>query len=455
MRGVPKTREDRMASENGSFQAGVAITDITPPVGIPLVGFAGRGPSIGTHDPLKAKVLVVTDGTSSAAVVSCDLIGLGAEVVEEIRKQVAACAEIPPENITISCTHTHYGPDAYRDTSSDMVMVYQANLKYKIAGAVFEALARMRPVKLGVGWGESDIGINRRERSPDGTTVLGQNPEGPIDREVGVVRIDALDGDPIAVLASFATHPVSQSSRMRMISADFPGVACDVVTQLTDSPCLYLQGACGNINSVIGIDSRFHPVEPSHEPPRTLGVRLGCEIVRVWETIKPHAVSSLGVTSETVSLPRLNWGSQERAEELVIALEQEVASLQAAEVPNQGRIYWAERRLGRATEALDSWRTGEPLPAVPAELQALRIDDFAYATAPAEVFNEIGVAIKTQSPFSDTFFVGYTNGSIGYVPVPEAYPEGGYEVEFASQVNPGAAGMMTEGCLGLLNGLRE
>ena len=74
---------------------------------------------------------------------------------------------------------------------------------------------------------------------------------------------------------------------------------------------------------------------------------------------------------------------------------------------------------------------------------------------PLPIKGEIGVEIKSRSPFSDTFFVGYTNGSIGYVPVPEAYPEGGYEVEFASQVNPRAAGMITEGCLALLKRLKE
>ena len=71
------------------------------------------------------------------------------------------------------------------------------------------------------------------------------------------------------------------------------------------------------------------------------------------------------------------------------------------------------------------------------------------------MFNEIGVAIKSRSPFADTFFVGYTNGSIGYIPVPQAYPEGGYEVEFASQVNPEAAGIVTEGCLKLLRTLKH
>ena len=451
-----------MTTNKRDFQVGVAWADITPPVGIRLSGFAGRGPSIGIHDPLKARALVMTDGTLNVALISCDLSGLQTEIVRGIRKEISNRVRILPENITVSCTHTHYGPDisgfmvrdADRDDPPGDVIAYKASLKYKIAGAVFEAFGNMRPANIGVGWGESHIGINRREKRPDGSTVLGQNPAGVIDRQVGVLRVDDVAGNPVAVLANFATHPVSQSSKMRMISADFPGKACDIVTLLTHAPCMYLQGACGNINSVIGIDSRFHPVEPSHEPPRTLGTRLGCEIVRVWETIKTHAVSSLGIVSKTVSLPSLNWGSEERAEELVRSLRRELEEVQAAEVPNEGRAFWAERRLKRAEDALASWRTGEPLPAVSAELQALHLDDFAYATAPAEVFNQIGSEIKERSPFADTFFVGYSNGAIGYVPVPEAYREGGYEVEFASRVNPEAAEIITEGCVELLNRLR-
>jgi len=435
-----------MTTQNSSFQAGVAYADITPPVGISLVGFAGRGPSIGIHDELKAKAIIMTDGESNAALIACDLLGLSAEVVGDIRSEISGRVEIPPENITISCTHTHYGPDAYRDKSADDVMAYQANLKYKIAGAVSEAFAKMRPANIGVGWGKSYIGINRREKRPDGSIVLGQNPEGPIDRQVGVLRIDDFDGNPIAILANFAAHPVSQTGRMRTISADYPGKACEVVTQLTNCPCLFLQGACGNINSVI--------MENSHEPPRSLGTRLGCEIVRVWETIKTKPVSSLGVVSKTVSLPRITYGSEEKAEELVKSIEEQLENLRLAETPNKGSIYWAESRLKKAKEALSSWRTGEPLPKIPVELQALHLDDFAYATAPAEVFNQIGSEIKERSPFSDTFFLGYTNGSIGYIPVPEAYPEGGYEVTHASQVDPEAARIIIDGCLELLEKLK-
>ena len=259
-----------------------------------------------------------------------------------------------------------------------------------------------------------------------------------------MVRLDALGGSSIGVLANFATHPVSQSRRMRMISADYPGKACEIVTQLIHAPCLYLQGACGNINSIL--------MEHSHEPPRTLGTRLGCEVVRVWETIETGPVSSLGVMSRTVSLPRLDWGSEVAAEKVAGELRAELKALQAAEEPNEGRIYWAKSRLGRVEEALSDWRTGEGLSGL---LQALHLDDFAYVTAPAEVFNQIGSAVKKGSPFHDTFFMGYSNGSIGYIPVPEAYPEGGYEVTHVSRVNPGAAGILTEGCLELLRQLKD
>lgn len=436
-----------MTTKNNSFKVGVAGANITPPVGISLVGFAGRGPSIGIHDELKIKALFITDGSTNAALIDCDLIGLGERVVKDIRQEISERVEVSPENITISCTHTHYGPDAYRNESADDVMAYQKVLKYKIAGAVFEASEKMQPAKIGVGWGKSYIGINRREKRPDGNIVLGQNPQGAIDRQVGVLRIDSYDGNPIATLANFATHPVSQSGRMRMISADYPGKTCEIVTKLTNCQCLFLQGACGNINSVI--------MDNSHEPPRTLGTRLGCEIVRIWETIQTKPASSIGVSSQRISLPRINYGSEEKAEELVKNLEKQLENLQKAEEPNKGSIHWAKTRLERAKKALDSWRTGEPLPEVSAELQALHIDDFAYATAPAEVFNQIGSEVKERSPFSDTFFLGYTNGSIGYIPVPEAYPEGGYEVTHASHVNPEAAGMITDGCLELLQKLKK
>jgi hypothetical protein len=442
MKGVTKMTTQEQQSQS-SLQVGIARTDITPPVGILMVGFAGRGPSIGVHDPLFATALVVTDGEKKAALIGCDLLDLGAAVVEDVRKEIdARKLDIQPAHVTISCTHTHYGPDSYRSESASDVAAYRANLIYKLAGVVQEAVSNTQTVRMGVGWGISDIGINRREKRPDGQIVLGKNPDGPIDRQVGVLRLDKEDGTPLACLVNFACHPVSQGGRMQLISADFPGKMRDVVEQLIGAPCLYLQGACGNINSIM--------LEHSYEPARTLGTRLGCEVVKVWETIETAEAVGIAVASETVSLPQIMYGSEAEAEALTKNLTQQLEQLKASGA-HEGSIYWAQRRLERTSQALESWRTGKPLQPITAELQAWRLGIFGFATAPGEVFNEIGTAIKQRSPLKNTFFLGYTNGSIGYVPTAKSYPEGGYEVTHACRVNPEAEEIITEGCLRLLH----
>jgi neutral ceramidase len=428
-----------------TVSVGVARTDISPPVGIPSSGFAARGALTALHDPLFATALVVCDGEKGAALLACDLLDLDADTVSEIRKEVHKGTGIPESHVTVTCTHTHYGPDSHRDLSVPQVRAYRANLIHLLGGLVAAAASKQRPAHLGVGWGESGIGINRREKRPDGTVVLGNNPQGPIDRAVGVLRADGVAGAPIACLVNFQTHPVSQTGSVSHISADYVGHMRKVVESLTGATCLFLQGACGNINPIL--------MEPEYEPARTLGTRLGCEVVRVWEAIGTQPAPGVDVASARVRLPRIRYGSQEGAEALLCALEGEIERL-TSQNAFENLVRWAEKRLSRVRDAVESWATGRVLEPVEAELQAWRIGaDFAMATAPGEIFNQIGVHVKAASPFAHTFFVGYANDSIGYVPVPEVYAEGGYEVTHASQVDPEAAGMITDGCLRLLREL--
>lgn len=433
-----------MTIKDATLLVGVARADITPPVGIKSAGFAGRGPLSRLHDPLLATALVFASGDDRVALVSCDLLGLDAATVGEVRALVEARTGIPGEAVTLACTHTHYGPDPYRAADDPLVQAYRANLIHTLAGVVAVAAADVAPARIGVGWGASDIGINRREKRPDGSIVLGQNPEGPIDRAVGVVRIDGADGAPLACIVNFQTHPVSQTGQVDHVSADYPGKMREVVEAVTGATCLFLQGASGNINAL--------RMEPCYEPARTLGVRLGCEVARLWEVVGPPADAAplIRATSDVIELPRTRYGSPEAAADLVSSLEADIAGLPEEET---GRRHWAETRLARAQAALESWKTGVPLEPVLAEVQAWRVGDLAVVTTPGEVFNQIGAAVKADSPFSGTFFVGYANGSIGYVPVPEAYPEGGYEVTHASRVAPEAAGQLTDACLTALKAL--
>ena len=334
---------------------------------------------------------------------------------------------------------------------AELVDAYRIHLGFKLSGLVQEAQQNLKPARMGIGWGSSNIGINRREKTPDGQIILGNNYDGPVDREVGVARIEDIEGNPIACLVNFATHPVAQTSQQRAISAGFSGKMTQVVEGLTGAYCLFLQGAAGNINPALGFRRPDHPPEDLHKPSDSLGIRLGCEVVRVWETISVGEAQGLNLASKTISLPRYMYGDLESAKQLDGEFAQELESKNLSD----GRRHWAALRQSRVREAIRSYETGVPLDPVEAELQAWRIGDLAFVTAPAEIFTENGTLVKNQSPFDHTFFVGYTNGSIGYVPTVDAYPEGGYEVTHACQVDPEAGGMVNDNCLALLRQVKD
>ena len=443
---------------SNAIEIGIARADITPAVGIPMVGFAGREPSTRINDPLYATAMAVSCEGEQAVLIASDLLQFKAETVAEFRTLIQAASGIPADRITLACSHTHYGPDVDRAgkqssssgpgpaEASELVDAYRTHLGFKMSGLVQEAQQNLKPARMGIGWGSSDIGINRREKTPDGRIILGNNYDGPVDREVGVARIEDIEGNPIACLVNFATHPVAQTSQQRAISAGFPGKMTQVIEGLTGAYCLFLQGAAGDINPAAGFRIPDQRPEDLHKPSDSLGIRLGCEVVRVWETISVGEAQGLNIALKTISLPRYMYGDLKSARQLDGEFAQELESRNLSD----GRRHWAALRQSRVREAISSYETGVPLDPVEAELQAWRIGGLAFVTAPAEIFNENGTLVKNQSPFDHTFFVGYTNGSIGYVPTVEAYLEGGYEVTHACQVDLEAGGLVNENCLALL-----
>lgn len=143
------------------------------------------------------------------------------------------------------------------------------------------------------------------------------------------------------------------------------------------------------------------------------------------------------------------FNSLEEGERTVSELRANLERVRA-EGASGGSLWWAESRLQRAERMLASLQGGPSLPPIPAELNALRFGDVALVTAPGEIFTETGMEVKRRSPLPRTCYVAYTNGTIGYVPIPAAYPEGGYEVTHACRVGPQAAGMIAETSLMLL-----
>jgi hypothetical protein len=431
------------------LRAGVARVTVTPPIGIPMIGFAGRGPAAGIHDDLTATALVLEGpaaqgrGVSRLAIIACDLLFLRHAEVQAVREATARLTDLQPDQVVIACSHTHYGPltEPGRDEQALQVEPYLANLVHLLSGAVAMARDSAVPCRLGYREGAVQIGINRRERTADGRIILGQNPSGPVDPRVAVLRIDGGDGRPLAAVLNYACHPVSLGSKCTDISADFPGTARQLVEEATGAMCLFLQGATGNINPLLMGWDWTHLAR--------LGLPLGAEAVRVYWSAEPSDETTSGgisVTSTQLDLPPLLPTSVAEGEETVAALERE-----RERQSDESALWWTERRLARARNSLAALQGDTPVPPVAAELMALRLSDaVGMITAPGEIFTEIGQSIVSRSPFQHTLFAGYTNGTIGYVPTRAAYADGGYEVTHACNVAPAAGEQIEEESIRLL-----
>jgi hypothetical protein len=405
----------------GRLRAGAAEVVMTPPVGVWMTGFAARpSESQGIHDDLMAKALVLDDGTKRVALVTADLLGLDFDLLTRLKERIQRKAGIAPEDVLFNASHTHGGPM----TNTLRGMGWRDNfwceiLLQQIVGAVKMAVDRLRDARIGFGSAPCQIGFNRREQIRR-DVVLGIVKRGPTDTRVDVVRVDASDGQPLAVVFRHATHPVVLGAENVLITADWCGDAARTLpSHLTTQPvCLFLQGCCGDINPI---------QRGSFEAAQRLGRIVAAATMLVWHQIETKEEVALKTALRVLPLPLQDPPSVEEAEKQLEAYRQRAAAAPKTQTnPGLVRTYqdlvgWAEKILEFAKEGIKP-RTQDFV------VQTLTIDDTALVGLSGEPFIELAFDIEHRSPFPRTLVLGYTNGCIGYVPTARAYEEGGYEV---------------------------
>jgi hypothetical protein len=273
-----------------NLHAGVFRVDITPPIGISMCGYLARaGVSTGIEKPLTATAVILANGQKTLAILACDLIWIFNPDVDEIRSGIAGAIGTTPECVLINTSHTHCGPNVREyswesQTQKQLQRAYLENLKRMLVGCATAAAGRMRPVRIGSGQGTSWIGINRRELDESGKVFLGENPNGPMDPTVGVIRIDELDGRPLAVLFSYGCHTITMGPKCLQLSPDFAGPARELIEHATGATALFLQAAAGNINPITGIG----PTEDDSDNMKRIGQALGAEALNTMTAIRTH-----------------------------------------------------------------------------------------------------------------------------------------------------------------------
>ena len=443
------------------------------------------------HDPLYAKALVLDDGTTRIAIVTMDTTAIGGRKVSQgmlddvgeeflprLRSRVQRELSIPGCNVLVNASHTHPPGRLLCDDDEQVERTFDA---------VSRALQTMTAVTVGFGSGYEDrITINRTLRLKNGRawTIRHSNPcppddevaeVGPIDPEIGIIRIDRVDGRPLAVVYNFACHPLFGDAR-GALTANFPAVASRLIEETLGhgAMALFLQGTGGDVIDILFKDfNRPRDIEP-------LGTMLGLSTLAALKNIKTGN-ACLKVISETIELPRrtdiperiaaLRREQTELLESLrgtslnfkaflplyiKHALSPDYPSnysyryLQAEKIGSDelaGMDDWNQEQIDkylgniRAMEKLtrlqDNIATLEKHQAIneesgestiAAEVQGIRIGDGVLITSPAELLVQIGFNLKKASPYERTFVVPFSNGYMHYGPPAAAYERGGYEV---------------------------
>lgn len=452
-----------------SLQAGVARVEITDREAGPV------------HDPSYVKALVLKSDTTTVVLVTVDAVAIG-EIgrigngyLTSVRTQLQKELGIPPANILVNASHCH--------------SVVRSDTDALTVQAVKEAWRNLTPVKAGAGVGQEDqISENRRLKMKDGSEVdmrrayaLPRDEDvagvGPIDPQIGLLRLDREDGKPLAVLYNFACHPIMNPPGTGN-TADFTGYASRVIEEALGEGALafFVQGCAGDINPV-----RYKDVQrpPSAEP---LGNLLGLSVLRAVKKIETKAGAPLKIINEITVIPR---GGDLEARMAAIQAEQ-IKLLQSLkptdinfktflplfvqqkvspEFPSfysQGYLHdqsisqdglakldatnrqSVEAYLGNLATMERLTRLNVNLAllkkhlaqnqaagkaTLDAEIVGLRVGDFALVTFPGELTVQIGLNIKKRAPSPFTFVAGYTNGYIYYLPTAEQRRNTGYAQE--------------------------
>lgn len=323
-------------------------------------------PSTGVHDPIRVRALVLEAGSVRVLWLALDLVGMDPTLLADLRSRLDQLG-LRYGAVIAAASHTHSGPGAY--ARSDLFGVLALDRESpRVRGRIFSAMEeaarqaerRKRPATVGTGWSEV-------------AGITDSRVHGPLDPELGVLKVMGADNRPIAVVWNYAIHGTMLGRTNSKLSGDVMGDASARIEEQLGAPTLYVNGAVGDVS----------PRQHGWDGVAATGKLLSAAVLALWPRIASDPDQRVMTGAETAALPA-----------------------PALELRNcLGRWIPRGTRLGLHSA----------LPAA-AAIAVVSVGRSAWVTIPGELDTQLGLDIKTagRARFARTFVAGVANGYQGY-----------------------------------------
>ena len=398
---------------NNKLLLGVARGNITPEVGGNLFGYRPDLYSESVNDNLTASVFAFTQGEEKFVLITVCVCLIDTTVTDELRKLISEKHYVKIGNIIICATHTHSGPSTINMPGWGGVDMpyYESIMKPNILKAVDEAFANTQPVTMGVGVGESKLGINRRQLNADNSVGLGQCYWAPYNPQMTVVSFKNDENKIIGNIIHYGCHGTCAGLN-KEVSRDWSGVMTDALEKESGAITAFFNGPEGDVGPRLSNGETTANLSYIYE----VGDIGAKDAIKIFNSIEEYKEFSVSSVSDTVKLPYDNRISYEDAVE--------GCEKYAKETINYGKqmlVYFNKVKDSYETDFVEEEYTE-------IEQSIIRIGDVAFVSFPYELFSEVGMRINCAVKDLNVLSLSNANGSKGYFPTQDQLCRGGYEV---------------------------
>lgn len=416
------------------LKVGIGVADITPSLGVKMVGYYYPRRAKSVHDPLMAKTAIFDDGMTRVALVACDVCSFDRRSVDAIRSNLAGLNIVSPDRIILCASHIHTGPKINAG--------YVKILTKGIARALRKAYDAMAPATLRRQTANIEgLFFNRRYFMKNGEVVTNPGkcnpnivrPVGPVFKKADVLWIDFAATGVSWAIVNVPGHPDTVGGEK--ISADYPYFIEKTLKSRSRriAGLIYTNAPCGDINHW-----DIHDPSPQRgfKEAKRIGQRIGEAIADEVKQAKTVHVERITSAHKTISLPYINVTPADIKRARTILKRPYPPGVDfTMEVVEAQKIMRAAR--------LQS-------PNRPISITAIGLGSVAFVGMPAELFSELGMEIKRRSPFETTLIHDLAFAPVGYIAPAKAWREGGYEVT-SSIFKPGVGESIVKCSLDILN----